>query len=57
MFEAQEGRNTCVFRRGRRKGQDLGTLNEGSLQKVISKYPGTWYVRDTFCFTLVHEGS
>ena len=35
MFKAQEGRNTCVFRRWRRKGQDLGTLHEGSLQKKV----------------------
>ena len=31
--------------------EDLGTLHEGSLQMVISEY-----VRDTFCFTLLHEG-
>ena len=30
------GTHTCVFRRLRRKGQDVGTLHEGSLQKVIS---------------------
>ena len=48
MFKAREGRNTCVFRRRRRKGQDLETLREGSLQKVISEY-----VSDTFCFHIV----
>ena len=54
MFKAQEGRNTCVFRRGRRKGQHLGTLHEGSLQKVISEHVRD---RDTFLFTLLHGGS
>ena len=51
MFKAQEDRNTCVFRRLRRKGQDLGTLHEGSLQKAMSEH-----VRDT-CFFTLHEGS
>ena len=31
MFKAQEGRHTWVFRRLRRKGKDLGTLDEGRL--------------------------
>ena len=53
MFKAQEDRNTCVFRGRHRKGQDIGTLHEGSLQKkAISEYVG-----DTLCFTLLREGS
>ena len=50
MFKAQEGRNTCVFRRLRRKGQDLGTLHEGNLQKAISEY-----VRDTVFFYVARK--
>ena len=34
------------------KDNILERCRKGSLQKVISEY-----VRDTFCFTLVHEGS
>ena len=51
MVKVQEGRNTCVFQRLRRKLHDLGTLHDGNLQKVISEY-----VSDTFVFTL-HEVS